>query len=161
MDITNILAAFGLSASSGLNAYLTMLVVGLTAKYTDLIELGDPFQGVLTNWWVLGTIIVLMTLEMIVDKVPGADTVNDIIHTFIRPVAGAMLFAANAGTIVEMDPAMAAIAGLIVSGTVHGAKSLSRPVVTASTAGTGNWLVSTVEDVVAFVGTGLAIIGLS
>jgi hypothetical protein len=155
--LTNVFSAFGLSSAAGLNAYLPLLVVALAARFTHLIQLNQPWD-LLTSWWVIGLLAVLLLVEMTVDKIPAADTVNDIINTFIRPVAGAVLFAANSGVVGEMHPVLAFACGLIVAGGVHAAKATARPVVTATTGGTANWLVSVVEDVVAFVTTVLAIL---
>lgn len=151
----NLSSAFGLSASAGLNAYIPLLVVGLAAKY-KLLTLSDPWN-VLSNSWVLGILAVLLVIEMTVDKIPAADTLNDIIQTVGRPAAGAIVFAANTGTITDMDPAMAFVVGLLVAGGVHGAKAVSRPFVTATTGGMGNWAVSTTEDGVSLAGSVLAI----
>jgi hypothetical protein len=155
--LTNIFSAFGLSSAAGLNAYLPLLVVALTARFTHLIQLNEPWD-VLTSWWAIGALVVLLLIEMTVDKIPAADTVNDVINTVIRPVAGAILFAANSGVVGEVHPVLAFICGLVVAGGVHAVKSTARPVVTATTAGTGNWLVSIGEDVVSFVTTVLAIL---
>jgi hypothetical protein len=157
MEVLNLFSAFGLSSAAGLNAYLPLLVVALTARFTDLIQLNEPWD-VLTSWWVIGALAVLLLIEMTVDKIPAADTVNDVIHTAIRPVAGAILFAANSGAAGQVHPVLAMICGLLVAGGVHAVKATARPVVTATTMGAGNWLVSTVEDVVSFVTSVLAIL---
>jgi hypothetical protein len=155
--LTNIFSAFGLSSAAGLNAYLPLLVVALTARFTDLIQLNEPWD-VMTSWWVIGALAVLLLIEMTVDKIPAADTINDVIHTVIRPVAGAILFAANSGAVGEVHPVLALICGLVVAGGVHAVKATARPVVTATTGGTGNWLVSVVEDMVSLVTSVLAIL---
>lgn len=155
--LTNVFSAFGLSSAAGLNAYLPLLVVALTARFTNLIQLNQPWD-VLTSWWAIGALAVLLLIEMTVDKIPAADTINDVINTLIRPVAGAILFAANSGVVGELHPVLAFLCGLLVAGGVHAVKATARPVVTATTAGTGNWLVSIVEDVVSFVTTVLAIL---
>jgi hypothetical protein len=155
--VTNVLSAFGLSSAAGLNAYLPLLIVALTARFTNLIRLNEPWD-VLTSWWVIGALAVLLLIEMTVDKIPAADTINDMINTLIRPVAGAVLFAANSGVVGELHPALALICGLVVAGGVHAVKATARPAVTATTAGTGNWLVSIAEDVVSFVTSVLAIL---
>jgi hypothetical protein len=155
--LTNVFSAFGLSSAAGLNAYLPLLIVALTARFTNLIQLNKPWD-VLTSWWTIGALAILLLVEMTVDKIPAADTVNDIINTVIRPVAGAILFAANSGVVGEMHPVLALICGLIVAGGVHAAKATVRPVVTATTAGTGNWLVSIVEDIISFITSVLAIL---
>ena len=155
--LTNVLSAFGLSSAAGLNAYLPLLIVALTARFTNLIQLNKPWD-VLTSWWAIGTLVILLLVEMTVDKIPAADTINDIISTVIRPVAGAILFAANSGAVGEMHPVLALICGLIVAGGVHAVKATVRPAVTATTAGTGNWLVSIVEDIISFITSVLAIL---
>lgn len=155
MDIISALggigAAFGLSTSAGLNAYIPLLIVALASRLptgTPLLRLGEPYD-LLANGWVIGILVVLLLIEMTVDKIPAVDTVNDVIQTFVRPAAGAVLFAANANVVTEMSPVVAIIAGLILAGGVHATKGAVRPVVTASTAGTGNWLVSVIEDIIA------------
>jgi len=152
-----VLSAFGLSAATGLNAYLPLLIVGLVARFTDWIALKSPWN-ILENTWVLAVLAVLLLIETIVDKIPAADTVNDIIQTFIRPVAGAILFAAGANVISNVSPAAAMICGLVVAGGVHAAKATTRPVITASTGGLGNPVISTVEDIVSGVSTFFAIV---
>jgi hypothetical protein len=155
--IGGVLGAFGLSASAGLNAYIPLLVVSLLARFTNLIELAEPWSA-LESWWVIGVLAVLGTVEMIADKVPAVDQVNDAIQTFIRPVAGAILFATSAKTITEVHPALSMICGLLVAGSVHAAKSLiANPIVEASTAGVGVPVVSTLEDVIATIVSVLAV----
>ncbi|MGQ9490755.1 MAG: DUF4126 domain-containing protein [Anaerolineae bacterium] len=143
----DVLSAFGLSASSGLNAYLPLLIVGLLARYTDLITLKEPWNA-LENPWVLGVLAVLLLIEMTVDKIPAVDTVNDVIQTFVRPAAGAILFAASGNVISHISPVLAMICGLLVAGGVHAVKATARPAITATTAGLGNSVVSAAEDVV-------------
>ncbi|MBL7161070.1 MAG: DUF4126 domain-containing protein, partial [Anaerolineales bacterium] len=58
----DIFTAFGLSASAGLNAYIPLLVVAFTARFTDWIELGSPWST-LESWWVIGVLIVLSLVE--------------------------------------------------------------------------------------------------
>ena len=155
--LTNVFSAFGLSSAAGLNAYLPLLVVALTARFTNLIQLNEPWD-VLTTWWVIGVLVVLLLVEITVDKVPAIDTINDGINTFIRPVAGAILFAATSGVVGELHPVLAVICGLLVAGGVHAVKATARPAVTATTGGLGNWLVSLSEDVVSFATAVLAIL---
>ena len=152
-----IFTAFGLSTSAGLNAYVPLLVVALLARFTDLITLESPWD-VLQSWWVIGLLVVLLLIEIFVDKVPALDTVNDAIQTFVRPVAGALLFAASAGVITNVHPILAMVCGLLVSGGVHAAKATARPVVTATTAGTLNPVVSTLEDILSLILAILAIV---
>ena len=156
--ISGILGAFGLSASAGLNAYIPLLGVSLLAKFTDLIALSKPWDA-LTSWWTIGVLAVLVLVEAVADKVPAVDHVNDTIQTFIRPTAGAIVFAASAGSVTEVSPVLSLICGLLVAGTVHTVKSVAvRPLITASTAGMGDPIVSTAEDVVATLISVLSIV---
>jgi len=148
--------AFGLSTSAGLNAYIPLLVVALLGRLTPLITLNEPYDA-LTSWWVIGTLTVLLIVEILVDKIPAADTANDVIQTFIRPTAGAVLFAATTNT-VGVHPVLAAVCGVILAGGVHVAKAGGRPVVASLTAGTGNPVVSTIEDAISLVLSVLAIV---
>lgn len=142
-----IFSAFGLSASAGLNAYIPLLVVGVIAHYTDLFELAPPFDT-LANPWILILLGILLIIEMLADKIPAVNHINDLIQTFIRPVAGAIAFAAGTNVIKGINPVVALACGLLVAGSVHLAKSAAlRPFVTVATAGVGNTPVSIAEDV--------------
>jgi hypothetical protein len=156
-SLSGIFTAFGLSSSAGLNAYLPLLIVALTARFTNLINLQAPFDW-LTNPWVIGLLAVLLLIEIVADKVPVVDHANDVIQTVVRPAAGAILFAANANVITDVHPALALGAGILVAGGVHATKATVRPVVTASTGGLGNPVVSTLEDIVALVVSVMAIL---
>ena len=146
MGIFNIISAFGLSASAGLNAYIPLLVVSLLARYTDLIKLNSPWDA-MTSWWVIGVLIFLSLIEFLADKIPAVNHVNDVIQTFVRPTAGAIVFAASASNLTHVNPILALVAGLLVSGGVHAVKSVAvRPIVTATTGGAGNVPVSIAED---------------
>ena len=154
----DLLTAFGLSASAGLNAYIPLLTVALTARFTNLIELTEPFD-ILTNGWVIGALVVLLVIEVLADKIPAVDHLNDVVGTVVRPIAGAVLFAAAAGNVLGfLDPRIAAIAGFMTAGVTHGAKATARPMVTATTAGVGNPVVSTLEDVAALLTSIVAIL---
>ena len=147
--LTGVMAAFGLSASAGLNAYIPLLVIALTARYTDLIQLNSPWDA-LTSWWIIGLLIVFSLIEFFADKVPAINHANDAIQTFVRPVAGAIVFAASANVLTELHPILALGAGILVSGTVHAVKSVVvRPAVTVTTGGAGNVPVSVAEDMFA------------
>ena len=156
--ISGILGAFGLSASAGLNAYIPLLIVSLLAKFTDLIKLSRPWDA-LTSWWTIGVLAVLVLVEAVADKVPAVNHVNNAIQTFIRPTAGAIVFAASAGSVTKISPVLSLICGLLVADTVHTVKSAAvRQLITATTAGTGGPIVSTVEDVVAALISVLSIV---
>lgn len=152
-----VFTAFGLATAAGLNAYLPLLIVALMARFTDLITLAPPWDA-LTSPWVIGLLAVLLAIEIVADKVPAVDHANDVIQTVVRPAAGAILFAANGNVISDMTPVLALILGILAAGSVHAAKATFRPVVTATTGGLGNPVVSTVEDIVSAALTFLAIL---
>ena len=156
----NIISAFGLAGSAGLNAYIPLFIVALAAHYPlndPLIKLQAPYDAI-GSWWAIMIIAFFLIIEMLADKAPAVDTLNDGIQTFIRPAAGAILFAASAHIITDIHPALALTAGLLTAGSVHAVKSTARPVVTAATGGAGNWAVSLAEDAAALTMTLLAIL---
>ena len=158
--ISGLSAAFGLSGSAGLNAYIPLLVVALAARFPmsdPLVKLQAPFD-LMGSWWAIGLIAVLLVIEIVADKIPAIDSINDGIQTFIRPAAGAILFAGSANVITDIHPILSLGAGLLVAGGVHATKAAARPMVTVSTAGVGNPVVSTVEDIVAVVVSLLAVV---
>ncbi len=148
--LSNIITSFGLSASAGLNAYLPLFIVALIARFTDLLHLNAPFNA-LTSGWVIAALAVLTVIEVLVDKIPAVDTINDVLQTLVRPAAGAILFAASSNVISDVHPVLALICGILVAGTVHAVKATARPLVTATTAGTANPVVSTIEDITSAV----------
>ena len=151
-------AAFGLSASAGLNAYLPLLVVALTARFTDWFTLRPPFDA-LESWWAIGILLVLLAVETLADKIPAVNHLNDLIQTLVRPTAGAILFAASANVVTGIHPVVLIVLGLLVAGTVHAAKSVVlRPAVTLATGSVGNVPVSIAEDITAVIISILAIV---
>jgi len=156
--LLGIFSAFGLSASAGLNAYIPLLVVGVVAHYTDWITLNPPWDT-LANPWILILLGVLVIIEMLADKIPAVNHINDLIQTVVRPAAGAIAFAASAKVLTDVNPVFALACGLLVAGGVHVVKSAAiRPAVTAATGGAGNVPVSIAEDLVSTVVSVLAIV---
>src|SRR3954447_16187874 len=84
----------GLSAAAGLNAYIPFLIVALIARFTDAITLPVGYGWIETNW-AIAICAVLLAAEVVLDKVPAVDTLNDTIQTFIRPSMGGLIFAAS------------------------------------------------------------------
>jgi hypothetical protein len=152
------LSAFGLAASAGLNVYVPLLLVGLVARFTDWIELGATWEP-LTSWWVIGVLLVLGLVEFFADKIPAVNHANELIQTFVRPAAGAVLFAASTNVVTDIHPVVAIIAGLLVAGGVHLVKSAAvRPAVSVTTGGVANVPVSIAEDILATILSILAIV---
>ncbi len=129
--IAGLATAFGLSSSAGLNAYIPLLIVALLARFTPLIELGAPWH-LLTNGWIIALLSILLLIEIFADKIPAVDSINDVIQTFVRPTAGAILFAATTQQSVHLHPVLAMACGVVLAGActpskpVH-ARCLLRP----------------------------------
>ena len=158
MGLMGIFSAFGLSASAGLNAYIPLLVVALLARFTHLMQLKQPWD-ILSSGWIIALLVILSLIEFFADKVPAVNHLNDLIQSFIRPAAGAIVFAASANMLNEISPILSLACGLLVAGGVHAVKSIAvRPAVTAATAGTGNIPVSILEDVLSTVVSLLSIV---
>ena len=89
------LTGLGLSAAAGLNAYIPLLLVGVVARYTDVVTLPPDFVWI-ENEWVIGVVAVLLLAEVVLDKVAVVDHLNDMVQTFVRPAVGGVIFAATA-----------------------------------------------------------------
>jgi hypothetical protein len=149
------LTGTGLAASAGLNAYIPLLTMGLLARYTETIDLPSGWQW-LSNGWVIGILAVLLAVEVVADKIPVVDHVNDLVQTVVRPTAGGLAFGAGSSseTVTVSDPGsffgshqwVPVAAGVVIALCVHGVKAASRPVVNATTAGLGAPVASTAED---------------
>lgn len=149
-----IATGLGLSSSAGLNAWLPLIIYNLGVRFDFISENDAAVAQSITSWEALGLFTVLLIIEMIVDKVPILDSFNDIIGTVVRPVAGAVLMSASTGELgntfsPEIVQLFSIISGGTSAGGVHAVKALSRPLITGSTGGTGNFVVSFVEDVLA------------
>ena len=161
------LTGSGLAASAGLNAYIPLLTMGLLARFTDAIDLPGGWQW-LSNGWVLLILAVLLAVEVVADKVPVVDHMNDVVQTVVRPTAGGLAFGAGSSsqTVTVSDPGaffgshqwVPVAAGVLIALCVHGLKAASRPVVNASTAGVGAPVASTAEDITSVVLSVLAIL---
>ena len=156
--MTGVFSAFGLSASAGLNAYIPLLVVALMARYTPWLRLNPPWDA-LTNGWIIALLSGLTVVEFLADKLPVVNHLNDMVQTIVRPVAGALAFAASAQVITDVHPALSLALGLLVAGSVHAVKAGAvRPAVTATTGGLGNTPISLLEDLIATLISVLAVV---
>ena len=151
-----LLTGMGLSASAGLNAYIPLLALGLLARYTDTITLPSNWAW-LEHPWVLGILGVLLVVELVADKIPVVDHVNDVLQTFVRPTSGGLAFGAasssetvtvaNPEQLFENNQWVPIVIGMVVSFCIHAMKAAIRPVINAMTAGFGAPIVSTAEDI--------------
>ena len=156
-QLTATLASTVLSSSSGLRAYLPLFALGIAAN-AGVIPLQSGYD-VIKNPLVLAALGLLSLLEIIADKFPLVDHISDVIHTLIRPVMGAVIFSGTTNLVSAHSGIAAAVIGGVLAGGVHGMKALSRPVVTGTTFGFGNPIVSIIEDiaVIGFVILAIAI----
>ncbi|MGC4807204.1 DUF4126 domain-containing protein [Micromonospora sp. DT233] len=162
-----VLTGTGLAASAGLNAYIPLLMMGLLARYTDLMALPSGWQW-LDNGWVMAILAVLLAVEVVADKVPVLDHVNDVVQTVVRPTAGGLAFGAGSTseTVTVSDPGsfftssqwVPVATGMLIALGVHLLKSAARPVINATTAGVGAPVASTAEDATSIVMSLVAII---
>ncbi|MGW4465267.1 DUF4126 domain-containing protein [Micromonospora sp. NPDC004704] len=161
------LTGTGLAASSGLNAYIPLLLMGLLSRFTGLIDLPSGWQW-LSNGWVLAILAVLLAVEFVADKVPVVDHVNDLVQTVVRPTAGGLAFSAGSSseTVTVTDPGsffssnqwVPIVTGMLIAFGVHAVKSAARPLINASTAGFGAPVASTAEDATSVVVSLVAIV---
>ena len=151
----DILAGLTLAAPAGVNAYIPLLAVALAERF-GWIHLFEPYD-VLGAWWAIALIAVLLIVEVVADKVPGVDHVNDVIQTVVRPAAGGLL-AVSASGHGSVSPVVLLVAGVLIAGGVHAVKATARPVVNVSTAGAGAPVASTLEDIGAVIVTVLALL---
>lgn len=154
---SSVLMGFGLAAPAGLNAFIPLLIVGLADRISTSFDLGRPYDFLSSNAGIL-IVLTLLTIELVVDKIPRADHVNDLIQSAVRPAAGAVLFMAVVNEDDTLHPLIAMIFGLLVAGIVHWYKTTSRPEITLSTRGVGNPFVSMIEDAISTVVAVMAVI---
>ncbi|MEE1621860.1 DUF4126 domain-containing protein [Zafaria sp. Z1313] len=149
------LTAMGLSSAAGLNAYIPMLALGLMDRFTGLVALPAEWAW-LSNDWMLALLGVLLLLEIVADKIPIVDSINDWVQTVVRPASGGIVFASGLGaeTVTVSDPDsffagdqwIPVALGVGIALAVHLVKMVSRPVLNAGTVGTAAPVVSTAED---------------
>jgi Domain of unknown function (DUF4126) len=151
-----LLTGFGLATAAGLNAYIPMLALGLLARFTDVVTLPHGWSW-LENGWVLTIVAVLLAIEVVADKIPALDSVNDAVQTVVRPTAGGIVFGSGtaAQTVAVTDPGAFARSGqwipiaigVVVALVVHLTKTAVRPAANVATAGIAAPVLSTIEDV--------------
>ena len=147
--VSTLAIAMGASWVSGINLYACVATLGLLSRFSNLQLPGE--LEVVSNWWVIGVAAGLYIVEFVADKVPIVDSTWDVIHTFIRVPAGAVMAAAAFG---EFDKSVQAIAFLLGGGLAlssHGTKAAARAIINTSPEPVSNIVVSTLEDVLAVV----------
>lgn len=150
------MTGLGLATSAGLNAYIPLLSIGLLARFTPLITLPAGWSW-LENGWVMSIVAVLLAVEIVADKIPALDSVNDVVQTFVRPTSGGIVFGSGtaAQTAAVTDPGEFArtgqwvpvAVGAVTALVVHLTKTAVRPAANAATVGAAAPVLSTVEDI--------------
>ena len=145
--IQTLAVAFGAAWASGLNLYALVATLGLLGRFGGLSLPGE--LGVLTSPWVIGVAVGLYCVEFVADKVPWVDSVWDVVHTFVRVPAGAVIAATALG---DFDRSVQVVAFLLGGGLAlgsHGAKAAARAFLNLSPEPFTNIGASLVEDVLA------------
>jgi hypothetical protein len=150
-----IFTGVGLAAAAGLNAYIPLLALGLASRFLDFVQLPSGWAW-LSNEWVLIILAVLLLIEIVADKIPIVDSINDWLQTVIRPVAGGIVFGGGSSseTAFVSDPDrffssnqwVPIVAGILIALVIHLLKSAARPVINTMTAGLAAPAVSAAED---------------
>lgn len=134
----------GFSLAAGVNLYATVAILGLASRY-GWVALPEQFQ-IFDNPWIIGAAGVLYAIEFVADKIPWVDSIWDSVHTFIRPVGGAVIAVAALG---EQSPAIEgaiALLGGMVAASSHVTKASTRVAANASPEPFSNWILSFLGD---------------
>lgn len=131
VDTAGLLAiAAALGWASGLRLYAVVFLTGL-AGYSGWVQLPAGLQ-VLQSYAMLGASGVMLFVEFFADKIPGLDTLWDMVHTLVRIPAGAALAAAVFGADHSSWAMAAALMGGTLAATSHIAKATTRAAVNTS-----------------------------
>ena len=147
--------ALGTAWTSGINLYATVAVLGLLQRLG-----GTHLPGgldALDNWWIIGVASFLYIVEFFADKIPYLDSVWDVIHTFIRVPAGAVVAYAATNQTDQTVNIVATLFGGGLALSSHGTKAALRAGANFSPEPVSNWALSIIEDFIAFVGSLLAV----
>lgn len=147
--------ALGTAWTSGINLYATVSVLGLLQKFGATRLPGG--LDVLDNWWIIGVAAFLYLIEFVADKIPYVDSVWDVVHTFIRVPAGAIVAYAATNQMDESVGVIATLLGGTLAFSSHGTKAALRAGANLSPEPISNWALSVVEDITAFAGSILAV----
>ncbi|HEV7682202.1 MAG TPA: DUF4126 domain-containing protein [Pyrinomonadaceae bacterium] len=149
--------AIGMGASwvAGINLYATVATLGLLGRFAHLKLPGE--LEVATSWWVIGIALFLFVVEFIADKIQLVDSAWDIIHTFIRIPAGAVLAATAFGDFDRRIQIIALLLGGGLALSSHGTKAAARALINTSPEPVSNIVVSLAEDVLAVLTMVLAL----
>ena len=156
-----------LAAAAGLNAWMPLFLLGLADRFLPAVDLPTGWSWLSSDLalWIVGALLVL---EIVADKIPALDSVNDLVQSIIRPAAGGVAFGAGASaqTVAVDDPAsffssgswIPIASGIAIALVVHVVKATARVAANATTGGLAAPVLSTAEDGASFVLAAAAII---
>jgi len=145
MDLSTLGIAMGSAWLSGINLYATVLTLGLLQRFHLASLPGD--LGYLAHTWILSIAGALFAVQFIADKIPAVDSIWDVIHTFIRIPAGAIMAAA---AFAHLDPGVRIVALLVGGGIAlssHSAKTATKLAANASPEPVSNVVLGLAGDV--------------
>lgn len=148
--IATLFAGAGFSFSSGLNAYLPLLILALADRVGTAVELDSPYDWISSAGGLL-VLLLILPLELVGDKIPRLDHYNDLLHSVLRPIAGALCFVAIASQHDDFNVWVAGALGLAIAAATHIWKMRSRAAITTATSDLGNPIVSMLEDAIVIV----------
>jgi hypothetical protein len=134
----------GFSLAAGVNLYATVAILGLASRY-GWVALPEQFQ-IFNNPWIIGAAGVLYAIEFVADKIPWVDSIWDSVHTFIRPVGGAVIAVATLGDQPPAIEGAIALLGAMVAASSHVTKASTRVAANASPEPFSNWILSFLGD---------------
>ncbi|MFB7252264.1 DUF4126 domain-containing protein [Microbacterium sp. NPDC056234] len=161
------LVGSSLAASAGLNAWMPLFLLGLSDRLLPAVVLPAGWSWLSSDiaLWVLGGLLVL---EIIADKIPALDSINDVVQSVLRPASGGIAFGAGASaqTIAVEDPSVffsertwiPILSGVVIALIVHATKATARIAANTMTGGLAAPLLSTAEDGASFALAALAIV---
>jgi hypothetical protein len=134
----------GFSFAAGINLYATVALIGLASRF-GWVSLPAEY-AMFDNPWVIGAAVVLYVVEFFADKSPWVDTLWDSVHTFIRPIGGALVAVAGLGDASPGTQGMIALLGGVVAASSHATKAGTRVMANTSPEPVSNWILSLAED---------------
>lgn len=156
-----------LAASAGLNAWMPLFVLGMADRFLPAVELPSAWMWLSSDLalWIIGGLLVL---EIVADKIPALDSINDVIQSVLRPASGGIAFGAGTGaqTVAVDDPSsffsenawVPVVVGIGIALVVHVAKATVRVAANTVTGGLAAPALSTAEDAASFSLAAAAII---
>jgi hypothetical protein len=147
---------WGLALSSGVNTYLPLFLLALFARYGRVVQVSARFEWLVSDQaiFVLG---LLALSEILAQKFPVLDNVWDFLHTFLRPLAGAVATGATLTTNNAFETAAAMLLGGTLAAAAHSTKSSLRLMSTTKSLGAANFVLSLGEDAAVLITTLLSI----